>query len=371
MFDWKLLSSDSHIIEPPGLWQERMDRPFRERGPHVIEEAAGERWVIDGMRGASFSGGAQSGMRFERAKELRPAARFSEVRPASYEPTAFLAENQEDGVWGSVIYTTAGLQFFRVADIELMSATFRAYNDWLADFCSASPGRLKGVALINVQDVEGAIREMTRVRKLGMAGVMITVAPPNETSYDHPMYEPFWAAVQDLAMPISLHVATNSRPPHIASRPSLLTSADYWVRVALGDMILSGVFERYPKIRVCSSEHELAWAPHFIERLDYTYTQRSPQDEWHLYADDALPSDFFRQNVVVSFQEDAMGVRNRDLIGVDCITWGSDYPHTESTFPRSRSILERILEGVDPADSRKITAGNLARLYDFDAEALG
>ena len=100
MLDWALISSDSHIVEPPNLWTDRMDRGFRDRGPRVVSEPDGDWWMIDGTRGNSFQGGAQVGKRFERPEELRPAARFSEVRPGAYQPAEFLRENEEDGVWG-------------------------------------------------------------------------------------------------------------------------------------------------------------------------------------------------------------------------------------------------------------------------------
>jgi predicted TIM-barrel fold metal-dependent hydrolase len=371
MLDWMLISSDSHIVEPPNLWTDRMDRGFRDRGPRVVSEPDGDWWMIDGTRGNSFQGGAQVGKRFERPEELRPAARFSEVRPGAYQPAEFLRENEEDGVWGSVIYPTAGLQLYRVPDLALLSACFRAYNDWLVEFCRTAPDRLRGMALINVEDVGEAVRELERVRTLGLAGGMITVAPPEERSYDDPMYEPFWAAAQDLDAPISLHIDTNRPAPHVVaesnrtSRAALLATADYWVRVALGHLVLEGVFERYPRLRVGSAEHELAWVPYFLDRLDYTYAQRARRAHWHRYHTDARPSDFFRRNVFLSFQEDAMGIRDRALIGVDLLLWGSDYPHTESTFPRSRIILERILDGVPPEEQRQITRSNVARLYRF------
>jgi len=242
MLDWTLISSDSHIVEPPNLWTDRMDRGFRGWGPRVVSEPDGDWWMIDGTRGNSFQGGAQVGKRFERPEELRPAARFSEVRPGAYQPAEFLRENEEDGVWGSVIYPTAGLQLYRVPDLALLSACFRAYNDWLVEFCRTAPDRLRGMALINVEDVGEAVRELERVRTLGLAGGMITVAPPEERSYDHPMYEPFWAAAQDLDAPISLHIDTNRPAPHVVaesnrtSRAALLATADYWVRVALGHL---------------------------------------------------------------------------------------------------------------------------------------
>ena len=128
-------------------------------------------------------------------------------------------------------------------------------------------------------------------------------------------------------------------------------------------MIFSGVFERYPKLRVGSVEHELSWAPHFLDRLDYTYTQRIQREGYHRYKEDMLPSDYFHRNVFRGFQEDALGIRLRDIIGVDNIQWGSDYPHVESTFPRSREILEEILADCTEEEKAKIAGANAARVY--------
>jgi glycosyltransferase involved in cell wall biosynthesis len=120
------------------------------------------------------------------------------------------------------------------------------------------------------------------------------------------------------------------------------------VERSLATLILSGVLERHPALRVGTVEHELAWIPFFLDQMDYTYTDRPVRGAWHRFADpDARPSDFFRRQCFASFQEDAIGIRLRDVIGPDVLMWGSDYPHTESTFPRSQSILDALLDGVD------------------------
>jgi predicted TIM-barrel fold metal-dependent hydrolase len=371
MTAYKMLSSDSHVIEPPDLWEKRLDRRFRERAPHVVQEADGDWWIVDGYRTNSFQGGAQVGKRFDTPQELKPAARFTEVRPGAYLPEAHLTDNEPDGVYGSVLYPTEGLLLFSVPDSALLTAIFRAYNDWIADFCSAAPSRLKGIAMINVDDVPEAVTELERCRQRGLAGAMITVYPPEPRAYDHPDYEPFWAAAQDLDMPLSLHIATNRPSPQQAweefrvIKPSLFANADHWVRVSLGHAIFSGVFERYPRLYIGSVEHELSWIPHFLDRLDYTYTQRAQRQGWQRFKSAALPSDFFHRNVFLSFQEDLLGIRDRALIGVDSLMWGSDYPHTEATFPRSQQILERILADVPAPEREKITSSNVARLYHF------
>ena len=135
------------------------------------------------------------------------------------------------------------------------------------------------------------------------------------------------------------------------------------MRTSLCDIILTGVFERYPRLIVGSVEHELSWVPHFLDRLDYTYNQRNRGPDSHRYSEEMLPSDYFHRNVFLGFQEDSLGIRMRDVIAVDSILWGSDYPHAETTFPRSQEILEEILVGCTGEERAKIVGGNAARVY--------
>jgi predicted TIM-barrel fold metal-dependent hydrolase len=269
---------------------------------------------------------------------------------------------------------------FSIADSALCSATMRAYNDYVAEFCRADPARLKGVAMLNVDDPAAAVPEMIRCREMGLAGAMISVLPPADRAYDHPMYEPLWAAAADLAMPLSLHVATGRAALSVDAGQEGIQRVseaafylqDHFVRKSLGEMIFSGVFERHPALRVGSVEHEVSWIPFFLFQMDYCYTDRPVRGDWHRFADpDVRPSDFFRQCCFVSFQEDAVGIREREFIGIETLMWGSDYPHTESTYPRSREITNRILADVPEADRRRILEENTARLYGFELPEVG
>ena len=374
-----LISSDSHVIEPPDLWTERIDRAYRERAPRVVREEKGDWWVIDGKRSMSFLG-VQTGDRFEKdASELIIEAHFENVRPAAYDPKRFVEENRQDGVEASVLYPSEALLVYGIPDSGFCSAAMRAYNDYIAEFCSEDPLRLKGIALLNVDDPREAADELARCRKRGLAGAMITVLPPADRPYDLPMYEPLWSAAADLEMPLSMHVATGRAAASVDTtqksvkevKESAFYLQDHFVRKSIGELIFSGVFERHPKLRIGSVEHEVSWAPFFLFQMDYTYTQRPIRGNWHRFADKSvLPSDFFKRQCFMSFQEDAIGMRERETVGLQTLMWGSDYPHTESTFPRSREVLERVLAGVPQAEREAITCDNVARLYGFDLAAL-
>jgi predicted TIM-barrel fold metal-dependent hydrolase len=365
---WKL-SSDSHVVEPPDLFTSRVPAKFRDLVPQHEHTDEADWVVIGGERTIlSASQSDQAGLRFEGGVDaLEADGTFADVRLGGYIPEENLRENEQDGVWGSVLYPSTGLVIFSFADGELMDACARAFNDWMAEFCATAPSRLKGIGIINVDDVDAAVLELERAHGLGLSGVAITVSPLPEQQYDLPMYEPLWEAAEALGMPLSFHIGTNRNTDELNYEFTRAGNAttDVYVRNSIARMIFGKVFERHPGLRVVSVEHETGWAPYFLNRLDYAYTERRHYDGRMMFADDMLPSDFFRRSVFLSFQEDPIGIELRHRIGVENLLWGSDYPHAESTFPRSQEILDRIMVGVSDEDRTKITCENTAALYGF------
>jgi len=372
-----ILSSDSHVFEPPDLWAKRIDRAFRDRAPRIQRIDGADQIVIEADQILSGIGLiSNAGARFDKPETISGQGLFEDVPRGGYEPEQHLADMRLDGVSGEVLYPSQGLFYFRVADTGLMSAIFRAYNDWLAEFCKADPARLKGIAMVNLDDVHEGIRELERAARLGLAGAMITEYPLEHRRYDQPDYEPFWVAAQDLGMPLSLHTATRRQGKIRGAGEKTLRDASsrstkaFYPALSLCDMIFSGVFERYPRLTVAIVEFELSWAPHILASMDYTYRERTGEAIYR-FKNGMKPSDFFHHNVVLSFQEDAIGIRLRDVIGVDNMMWGSDYPHSESTFPQSRKILAEILAGVPEDEQAKIVGGNTARVYGFEPAKVG
>jgi predicted TIM-barrel fold metal-dependent hydrolase len=369
MSTYKLISSDSHIIEPADLWETRIDRQFKDRAPRLVHEGAVDQWYADGVKFGNIGTNQQAGLRFEAPEKLTAGGSMETAPRGGFDPHAHVEDMDLDGVAGGVLYPSQGLTIYRIPDSQLLSAIFRAYNDWLADFCRTYPQQLKGIAMLNVDDPLDAVHELQRTAKLGLAGAMIPLRPM-ELRYDHPSYEPLWAAAQDLDMPLSLHVGTYRwRPgmnPNDASQDIVeFTNRECDVRNAIAAMIYAGVFERYPRLKVGAVEFEVAWAPYFIARMDNVYTERAVGRQRQRFKDDLQPSDFFRRNVFISFQEDDLGIQLRSQIGVENLMWGSDYPHAESTFPKSREIVARILQDVPLDEQAKIAGGNAAKLYHF------
>ncbi len=378
MSNYRVISSDSHVFEPSDLWTSRMEPKFRDRAPSVERREDGSDWWFcdDHLLVGAFAG-AQTGRRFDEPENLTVRDTVENVRPGGYIPEEHVKDMDIDGIDIGIVFPTVGLLLYGMGDGQILDSIFRTYNDWVAEFCKPFPKRLKGIAMLNIDDVDVGVKELERCANMGLAGAMITVYPPEERSYDSPEYEPLWAAAQDLRMPLNLHIGTNRPGPgqefmdfESVSR-TFFSNVDHWIRMSIGHMIFTGVFERYPKLQIGSIEMELSWAPHFLDRLDYTYVERpprpnSPRDSWTRFKNDLLPSDYFHSNVFLGFQEDGLGIRDRHIIGVDNLLWGSDYPHQESTFPRSRQIIEEILADCTEEEKGKIAGENAARIYNFN-----
>lgn len=216
------------------------------------------------------------------------------------------------------------------------------------------------------------MEEIERCAELGFVGATIPEYVAAR-SYRSPEYEPLWACAQDLNMPLTFHIST----PRVKAGRGWdrdmtdpfdfahfhLQNADFWVRVSLTEAILSGVFDRYPKLKIGVAEHELNWIPYWLERTDFSYNQRAAGRDGYRLKGDTLPSNVFRINCFADFQEDALGIRHRDIIGVDNIMWGSDYPHQEGTWPKSREFIEETLAECTEEEKAKLVGGNATRIY--------
>src|SRR5262249_40113897 len=245
-----VLSSDSHVFEPPDLWQTRIDKAFRERAPRIERVDGGDHVVVEADQVLSGIGLiSNAGARFEAPETISARGRFEDVLRGGYDPEQHLKDMALDGVAGEVLYPSQGLFYFKVADPHLMSAIFHAYNDWLAEFCRTDPARLKGIAMINLDDVGEGITELERAARMGFAGALSTDYPCGDGRSDQPEYEPFGAAAEALRLPLSLHTATRRQGKIRSAGAKTLRDATsratkaFYPATSICDMIFSGVFE--------------------------------------------------------------------------------------------------------------------------------
>jgi predicted TIM-barrel fold metal-dependent hydrolase len=379
MTSYKLISADSHIVEPPDLYASRIVGKFRDRAPRMERrKTPGGRdydaWTLDGQQVGTLGIVMQAGQRFEDPSQIDFLGIWEDVRKGAYNPDAMLAENEEDGIWGAVLQPSQGLFWYRVPDSELFSEICRCYNDWIAEFCKAHPRRLKGIAMLNVDDPEAGAAELERVVKMGLVGSFIPVYPRPNRRYSSALYDRLWAAAQAHNHPLLMHVGTlrdgipgNEFTMDLSETTGAFrATTDYWVRYSLGTIVFAGIFDKFPRLKIGSVEHEASWIPHWLQQMDFTYLERPVFTKGWKSAEGLMPSDYWKRNMFVEFMEDGLGVQLRDRIGVDNMLWGSDYPHAESTFPRSQQFLGKMFDGVPEADMRKITCDNAARLFGFD-----
>ena len=359
----RILSADSHVIEPADVWTSRIEKRFLDRAPRVVKRAGdreGDFFVAEGLRPFPVAGFAVAGVDPKDFAE-RMASGYPGVRPSAWDPVARIEDQDRDGVGGEVLYPSLAMRLFQMEDGELRAASFRAYNDWLADYCAHSPRRLAGVAMVSLDDPLDGVTELTRAAKKGLRGAMIWGAAPAERPYSDASYDPFWAVAHDLGTPISLHILTERRGgSDFQSVMKGYPALHHSVERSLAEIIFAGVLERFPGLRIVSVENDIGWLPHFLQRLDHSY------EKYRYLEQEAIPnppSYYFRRQVAATFQDDRVGVVARHFIGVKNLMWASDFPHSDSTWPNSREVIERDFEGVPEDERRLMTADNVAALY--------
>ncbi len=381
MQPYKIISADSHVVEPPEVYASINRKKYGEqRIPTMVRKLDDkgvpyDAWCIGGKEYIKNAGVTNAGVRFEDKSKIANGALWENAPKGAYEPGPMLEALRKDGIEGVVVQATNTFFYYHWEDSEMIDVVCSSFNDWIAEFCKYDPRHIKGIGAVNLDNVDVACKELERCAKLGLSGSFIPVALLPGRNYRDADLEPFWAVAEETRMPLLMHIASHraGRSPEIdavwKSEPiwpaGMRPTQDYWVRYAMTDMIFAGVFERHPGLLVGSVEHEVSWAPHWLRNMDYTYEER-PQYIPFKSNERMKPSDYWRRNLFAAFTEDDIGVRCRDVIGVDNILWGNDYPHSESTWPRSMQYLDKFFAGVPDEDRKKMLHDNAARIFKFD-----
>jgi predicted TIM-barrel fold metal-dependent hydrolase len=365
MENTRIVSADSHVVEPADLWETRIDRRYRDSAPKVVQKDG--KWLIVAPDGVQFPVAGQFAAG-KRGEELRQhlGKGYEAGRPSGWDPTKRIADQEIDGVIAEVLYTSNGLALFSIQDAELQSACFRVFNDWLAEYCSVNPRRLIGTALISLLDIPEAVKELERCAKAGLRGAMISNGP-NEP-YHSPLYDPFWQAASELGTPLSLHIITTSKKQSITdfSKGNPFMILFDWVHETQGSLasfLMGGVLERFPKLRLVSTENDIGWLPYFLHRLDHNHGLGVVPNLPPL-----KPSEYARRQIWATFQDDPCGVALYRMFGEDNFMWASDFPHLDSTWPHSREVIGQNFASIPEDVTRKIVCDNATRLYRLELE---
>jgi predicted TIM-barrel fold metal-dependent hydrolase len=397
-----LISADSHVNEAPGLWEQRLPARMRQRGPRLVRNDEGrDVWITEGLAplplvwATNAAGQRAEGEPFD---DHDMTINREELIAGSYDPASRLQDMDTDGLDAEVLYPgpLAGLGggggVAGIADIDLRHACIAAYNDWLAGFCAVAPQRLVGLALIPLEEPAFAASELRRAGSLGLRGAVVNGMPDANGAAPifSDTYEPVWSAAEEVGLPLSLHIgqsrsltalmqaarpsgrqvseASRSQANPLSSSGSMTGIPEMFFTMMCLDMaepitllIFSGVLERHPSLQFVIAESGIGWIPFVVERMDYTFDRHRL---WMKSGIKTKPSELYREHFHATFQQDdETGLLARHIPGVETLMWASDYPHTDSTWPRSHAVVDALFADIPDDERQLVTCGNATSLY--------
>jgi len=393
-----IISVDDHVVEPPGLWQERLPARFRDRGPRIerrklkrsaggvgggnmgfVEDSDGtwcDVWLYEDLEYPFMTLMAAVGF-----DELGfDVTTFDEIRPGCWKQPERLEDMDASHVEAAICFPNVlprfcGQTFLERQDKELSLLCVKAYNDWIIDeWCAgAGRGRLIPLTLVPLWDPALAAEEIQRCAAKGSFAITF---PENPTPLGLPSlhdpshhWDPVFAACADTATTLCMHIGSSSKMPSTSADAPFIISSTLTFQNAMGsllDYIFSGTLERFPDLVVAYSEGQVGWMPYVLERADKLWEERSDNSFGSFLRQ--APSSFIHHRVYGCVFDDPVGLRNRDVIGIDQICFETDYPHADSTFPHSRKVLEDICAqaNLDEEETYKFTRGNAVRAFGLE-----
>jgi len=360
-----MVSTDGHVQEPSDLWRKRIDEKYRDRLPGVVVDSTGKQFQkTEGFRPLRLRD-----IKFEGEDLLR--------NQSGKTPQERLDDLAADGVDCEILFPNKGLTIWATPDAEFSQAMCRVYNDWAWEVFGAVNDRLSPMACVASADIDGAINEINRCAKLGFRGLSLPCkpvwGPPDHEAlnYNLPQFDPLWAAIQDVDLPITFHVSTGRDPR--TSRGNGGAVINYAVHSLaptmepIANLCGSGVLDRFPKLVFGSVEAGIGWVAWALGALDEAYRKHHM---WVRPKLSRLPSEFFKSNGFATFQEDKAGLDTAREHGlVDNFMWANDYPHHEGTWPHSAAAIERTMTNLSDDERAKILGLNAARVFKFDVPA--
>jgi predicted TIM-barrel fold metal-dependent hydrolase len=386
MPEFELISADSHVNEPPEAWV-RVQKEYGDRAPIVVKDPPGVpkgTWLlIDGLPpvGLSHYSKGMVVSKNQGISEVEQEKHFETIRfnenfryedyPGGWEPAARLRDQDVDGVQAEILFSSAVRQLYSITDEPFQRAIFRSYNAWLQEFCSYNPNRLLGLAILSILNIEHTVTDIDEYAKRGFRGVQIPTRI-RDSGYYEPKYEPMWAALEETGMIVNVHTSATQGiarkhyegPRDVDPKKQSLGLANKQAPAQqfLGNLILSGVFDRHPKLKVVCAEFDVGWVANLVQQVDYWFGRASTYDA-ERNINKLAPSAYFKTNAFFTYQDDRAGVLTTPVFGADNFLWASDYPHGVTTWPNSQATVDRNCAGIDPAVKRKLNRENVAKLY--------
>jgi predicted TIM-barrel fold metal-dependent hydrolase len=392
----RIVSVDDHVVEPPDLWTSRLPAAYLDRGPRVVRDTARfnftggvfsyekgvdggdpcDWWLYDDLVYPFPKLSAAVG--FDEL-DVTPVT-YDEIRPGCWKQKDRLADMDANHVDASICFPNTlprfcGQTFYERPDKDLALLCVQAYNDWMIDeWCAGDGrGRLIPLTMVPLWDAELAAAEVQRCAAKGSFAVTFTENP-------HPLglpsvhdknrfWDPLFAACQDTGSVLCMHIGSSSRMPATSPDAPFIVSSTLTFSNAMGsmlDFIFSGTLERFPKLTIAYSEGQVGWMPYVLERADKLWAERS--DNSFGTSLPHPPTSYLAGRIYGCIFDDEVGLRNRDVIGMDQICFETDYPHADSTFPRSKEVAIEICAkaGLDADETYKLMRGNAIRAFGLE-----
>ena len=354
----QIIDADAHVVEGASFARQALAR-WPERVKYQTGPDGKGGFTIEGRRypepegpGAGCSAGA------------RPQRRATGIDPHTIE--GMLRDADREKIDRMVLYPSMGLAVPTFHDLRFAAEFAALYNDFIADWCKRSGGRLYGVAAVPIEDVQASIRMMAEAKKQGLVA---TLVPPalRERNLDHPDLDPFYAAAADLDMPLGVHGAPGIHLPKIGVDRFTnyiqvhCVSFPFDQMTAMTALVSGGVFDRHPRLRVAFLEAGVTWVPYFMDRLHEHWEKRG---SWIPNGWQRDPREYIeRGQIYVSCEPDETVLPAViDALGPDFVMYASDYPHWDGEFPESTRAL-RSRTDISESARRKILAENARRFY--------
>jgi predicted TIM-barrel fold metal-dependent hydrolase len=386
---YRYISADSHLEIDSKHWLERVPTKYRDQAPRLVRQPDGsDAWTIGDkiVRPAAaadlYGGkGRDQYIPFDGRYEGTPGTGSAEQR---------VREQDRDGIDAEVLFPSqqGGPKFWRrVEDDDAYKAIVRAYNSWLAEeYCAVDPARLIGVGILPLaNDLAAVIEELEYCARAGFKTALLQGFPSGKP-YPSEEDDLFWSRALELNMPISVHVDLERggerkgplfkypKEPDEVMKKLTHDLVDQVGRfgpvrgngsIAAVQWVLSGLFDRFPTLRIFFAENQIGWIPFFLQGADVRY------DRHHRWAERLLglkplrrlPSEYIREHCLWGFQFDRVGVELRHKINVDRLMWGSDFPHQESDWPESLKIIDKNFAGIPEDEKDKMVCANAVEFF--------
>ena len=360
-----MVSTDCHANEPPDLWATRLPEKYRDRAPRIITDEKGVQWrYCEGYRPDRVRVMSFEGEDWVRSK-------------AGADPADRMADNQRDGIDVELIFPNKGLAMWATPDPVFANAQCRVWNDWAWEEFSPHKDAMVPVASIATGDLEGAMAEIERCAKMGYRVLSFPCKPiwgahdVDHVNYNLPHFDPMWALIEEVGMPMTFHVSTG-RDPRAArgNGGAVINYVSHSLSPTIepvANLCASGVLERFPKLRFATVEAGIGWVPWLLDAMDEAYRKHHM---WVRPKLQGLPSDYYRAHGFATFQEDPAGLLLAEQYKLtDHFMWANDYPHHEGTWPHSAEAIERTMPMLDDVARAKILGLNAARFLGIEVPA--